>query len=71
MDLNPIRKALLKNKYLIVKRSLRLTGQSFNEMEYENFDEDSSLDTIESRLKSAATIFTNGHGSWLKHLFKW
>ena len=51
MPSSAVRRALLKNKYCIVKRTLRLTRQPINEAVCAVFDEAATLDEIETRLK--------------------
>lgn len=71
MQPNNLRKALLKNKYRIVKRTLRLTGQPINEAGYTDFDDDDSLDAIEAKLKASEKSVPIGNSdNWFSRLFK-
>jgi len=72
MHANALRKALLKNKYFIVKRTLRLTEHPINETGYADFDDDASLDAIEAQLKMRTeSTSTDNHDSWFRRLFRW
>ena len=63
--------ALLKNKYFIVRRTLRLTGQNINPIDVTDFDEDTSLKAIENKLKvNKEPVSTGNIAHWLQRLFK-
>ena len=71
MHANALRKALLKNKYFIVKRTLRLTEHPINRTGYADFDDDASLDAIEAQLKMhTESILTENSANWFMRLFK-
>lgn len=71
MPANTLTKALFRNKVLIVKRTLHLRGQPFNEARMEDCNAEDSLDGIAAALtgrrESHAELDKPG---WLKRLFE-
>ncbi|WP_031434256.1 hypothetical protein [Methylomarinum vadi] len=69
MSASSLQRALLRNKYLLVKRALRLTGHRVKEIDYEGLQESVTLEAIEAKLKAPTANGAN-RKSWLKHWFK-
>ncbi|MGR9045839.1 MAG: hypothetical protein ACU83N_11115 [Gammaproteobacteria bacterium] len=70
MTLDTLKKALSINKYVIVKRTLRLKGYTVNDTECADLDDDASLDDIEAKLKPEASEPSDRFDGWFKRLFK-
>lgn len=71
MPFHTLKAALVKNKYYIVRRTLRLTGQAINPTGASDFDEDASLKAIEDKLKANTEPASTGNiAHWLQRLFK-
>lgn len=69
MSANLLKQALLKNKYLLVKRTLRLTGHRVKETGDEGLEEADTLEAIEAKLKAPVASGAD-RKSWLKYWFK-
>ncbi|MGR9115359.1 MAG: hypothetical protein ACU85E_06300 [Gammaproteobacteria bacterium] len=71
MPPDPLKKALLNNKILIVKRTLRLTSQAVDETKCAEIDEDDLLEVVEAKLSLHQKPATTGNGeAWFRRLLK-
>lgn len=68
MSTHSLKQALSKNKYLLVKRTLRKLGHRVNATDCRELDELSTLEQIEATLKSSAGELDRE--SWLENWFK-
>lgn len=70
MPSDKLSKALSRNKYCIVKRTLRLTGTPSNDTDVTDFTDAASLTTIETTLMAGIEPSPAENGNrWLMRLF--
>ncbi len=70
MTTNSLKQALLKNKYLLVKRILQTKGHGANGADYRALDESDSLEAIEAKLTASTPNRDESRDSWLKQWLK-